>query len=98
MFSRMNRMVFQCGADPRADPWAAPWSARVPLDPHPEHRLKLQQADVGVGRGPGGPPHSYQTRVIVTKISSPARDILAAPFCVGLGSRRSANSSLRRYS
>ncbi len=30
-----------------------PWSARVPLDPQfPEH------ADVGVGCGPGGPPHT----------------------------------------
>ena len=31
-----------------------PWSARVPLDPHPGRR---EQADEGVGRGPGGPPH-----------------------------------------
>jgi hypothetical protein len=29
-----------------------PWSARVPLDPFFAH-----QADEGVGRGPGGPPH-----------------------------------------
>src|SRR5664279_3366687 len=31
-----------------------PWSARVPLDPP---SCRLQQADEGVGRGPGGPPH-----------------------------------------
>jgi len=31
-----------------------PWSARVPLDP-----LFQKQADVGVGRGPGGPPHIF---------------------------------------
>ncbi len=29
-----------------------PWSARVPLDP-----LFESKADVGVGSGPGGPPH-----------------------------------------
>ena len=35
-----------------------PWSARVPLDPLPSTIDKYQQqADVGVGRGPGGPPH-----------------------------------------
>ena len=28
-----------------------PWSAQVPLD--------LREADEGVGRGPGGPPHNY---------------------------------------
>jgi ABC-type lipoprotein release transport system permease subunit len=31
-----------------------PWSARVPLDPL---RAQPGQADGGVGRGPGGPPH-----------------------------------------
>src|SRR5580704_6709906 len=31
-----------------------PWSARVPQDPL---SLRNGQADVGVGRGPGGPPH-----------------------------------------
>src|SRR5580692_7268647 len=34
-----------------------PWSARVPLDPPFDPRIKFQQADEGVGRGPGGPPH-----------------------------------------
>jgi hypothetical protein len=38
-----------------------PWSARVPLDPQPEQRHQhlagREQADGGVGRGPGGPPH-----------------------------------------
>ena len=32
-----------------------PWSARVPLDPR--FAQATVQADEGVGRGPGGPPH-----------------------------------------
>jgi hypothetical protein len=32
-----------------------PWSVRVPLDP------QFRQADAGVSRGPGGPPHSTET-------------------------------------
>ena len=35
-----------------------PWSARVPLDPLPGDH----QADEGVGRGPGGPPHHRSGR------------------------------------
>jgi hypothetical protein len=34
-----------------------PWSARVPLDPLFAARSHSQLADVGVGCGPGGPPH-----------------------------------------
>ena len=34
-----------------------PWSARVPPDPLFGAHLLHQQADEGVGRGPGGPPH-----------------------------------------
>jgi hypothetical protein len=34
-----------------------PWSARVPLDPLFGRRRFSQQADEGVGCGPGGPPH-----------------------------------------
>src|ERR1035441_10341186 len=38
-----------------------PWSARDALVPHPEQRYRhlasCEQADGGVGRGPGGPPH-----------------------------------------
>jgi hypothetical protein len=37
-----------------------PWSARVPLDPPSpltQNSARSQQADEGVGRGPGGPPH-----------------------------------------
>ncbi len=34
-----------------------PRSARVPLDPLFEASLFHEQADVGVGCGPGGPPH-----------------------------------------
>src|SRR5436190_1187096 len=33
------------------------WSARDPLVPLCEASAKCQQADEGVGRGPGGPPH-----------------------------------------
>jgi error-prone DNA polymerase len=44
-----------------------PWSARVPPDPLPEQRCQhlagCQQADGGVGRGPGGPPHPSATPV-----------------------------------
>ena len=34
-----------------------PWSARVP--PDPLLPIRPAQADEGVGRGPGGPPHSF---------------------------------------
>jgi hypothetical protein len=34
-----------------------PWSARVPLDPLFGRRRFPDQADEGVARGPGGPPH-----------------------------------------
>ena len=37
-------------ADTESAVGRTPWSARVPLDP---------QADGGVGRGPGGPPHQF---------------------------------------
>ena len=40
----------RCGGPPA-------WSARVPQDPLPQALTNKQQADVGVGRGPGGPPH-----------------------------------------
>src|ERR1035438_1993697 len=40
-----------------------PWSARDALVPLPgqryQHHAKRQQADGGVGRGPGGPPHHF---------------------------------------
>ncbi len=35
----------------------APWSAQVPVDPL--HPIQPDQADEGVGRGPGGPPHNF---------------------------------------
>jgi hypothetical protein len=47
-------VCLNCGADP--------WSARVPPDPLFANRIsRIQpgQADEGVGRGPGGPPHNY---------------------------------------
>ena len=37
-----------------------PWSARVPLDPPVTNKFgsnQTEQADEGVGCGPGGPPH-----------------------------------------
>jgi hypothetical protein len=45
-----------------------PWSARVPLDPHPGGR---EQADEGVGRGPGGPPH-HSTEACSSQAEPPA--------------------------
>src|ERR1035438_3499235 len=44
-----------------------PWSARDALVPPPEQRYQLparrKQADGGVGRGPGGPPHHLCRRL-----------------------------------
>jgi hypothetical protein len=40
---------------PQAMVGRTPWSARVPLDP-PFNDI-LEQAEEGVGCGPGGPPH-----------------------------------------
>src|ERR1039457_5354332 len=44
-----------------------PWSARDALVPLPgqryQHHAERQQADGGVGRGPGGPPH-HSLRVV----------------------------------
>jgi WD40 repeat protein len=37
-----------------------PWSARDPLVPLPEPGTAPHQADQGVGRGPGGPPHNQE--------------------------------------
>src|ERR1035441_6622930 len=49
------------------------WSARDALVPHPEHRHQhfgwCQQADGGVGRGPGGPPHHLCRCSVVGKVS-----------------------------
>src|ERR1039457_5538796 len=43
-----------------------PWSARDALVPQPvqryQHLAGCQQADGGVGRGPGGPPHQQHRR------------------------------------
>jgi hypothetical protein len=41
-----------------------PWSARVSLDPLFCDKVSFNQsrrADVGVGRGPRGPPHEKET-------------------------------------
>ena len=46
----------------KANVGRTPWSARVPLDPlffqpNQAHAIP-EEADGGVGRGPGGPPHT----------------------------------------
>ncbi len=51
---------FPKAGDPDAVVGQTPWSARVPLDPLLASEIRFiqtQQADVGVGCGPGGPPH-----------------------------------------
>jgi hypothetical protein len=63
MWGRMAsqcRLVFPNAEDPDAIVGQTPWSARVPQDPPPPVEisfLQTQQADEGVGCGPGGPPH-----------------------------------------
>jgi hypothetical protein len=50
---------FPKAGDPDAVVGQTPWSARVPLDPLLASEIRFiqtQQADVGVGCGPGGPP------------------------------------------
>ena len=52
---------FPKAGDPDAVVGQTAWSARVPLDPLLASEIRFiqtQQADVGVGCGPGGPPHS----------------------------------------
>ena len=49
-------------ANPTGMVGRTPWSARVPLDPilanEGTFTQRTGQADEGVGRGPGGPPHN----------------------------------------
>jgi hypothetical protein len=50
-----------------------PWSARVPQDPLFCNELSFiesQRADVGVGRGPGGPPHKSSQAAKIFGFSS----------------------------
>jgi hypothetical protein len=51
---KANPKMIEVGAVGRT-----PWSARVPLDPllAVESNFHTEQADEGVGCGPGGPPH-----------------------------------------
>ena len=52
-------LSFPKAGDPDAVVGQTPWSARVPLDPLLASEIRFiqtQQADVGVGCGPGGPP------------------------------------------
>ena len=51
---KANPKMIEVGAVGRT-----PWSARVPLDPLFATNITVhpKQADGGVGRGPGGPPH-----------------------------------------
>jgi len=44
--------------NPAEDVGRTPWSARVPLDP------LTDQADEGVGCGPGGPPHQHEQAIL----------------------------------
>src|ERR1035438_1084084 len=53
-------LSFPKTGDPDAVVGQTPWSARVPLDPLLASEIRFiqtQQTDVGVGCGPGGPPH-----------------------------------------
>ena len=53
-------LSFPKAGDPDAVVGQTPWSARFPLDPLLASEIRFiqtQQADVGVGCGPGGPPH-----------------------------------------
>src|ERR1022692_2119961 len=53
-------LSFPKTGDPDAVVGQTPWSARFPLDPLLASEIRFiqtQQADVGVGCGPGGPPH-----------------------------------------
>jgi hypothetical protein len=63
----------------------APRSARIPLDPLFGNEFRFfqtQQADEGVGCGPGGPPHqacqlsrSWKTKILPAKTSAGRRTI-----------------------
>ena len=62
-----NNFTAHCGADPR--------SPRVPPDPFAHlksTRSNCEQADEGVGRGPGGPPHCFLLRAVVFAALAPA--------------------------
>ena len=55
-----------------------PWSARVPpdpLSPWNQNPARCEQADGGVGRGPGGPPHQgcFQDVRVTSMSESEAR-------------------------
>src|ERR1035438_10656641 len=59
-----NRKPGTGAKTPRLLGGRTPWSARDALVPPPgqrhQHLAGHQQADEGVGRGPGGPPHQSQ--------------------------------------
>jgi ABC-type antimicrobial peptide transport system permease subunit len=59
-----------------------PWSARVPLDPQ-----LAKQADQGVGRGPGGPPHQSWSLETDSAVISDALAAAATRTAQGLGLR-----------
>src|ERR1035437_10247782 len=64
-----------------------PRSARDALVPHPEQRGQrlagCEQADGGVGRGPGGPPHDLCRRPAPEKTSG-----ISLAICAPAGNRR----------
>src|ERR1019366_4813194 len=59
-------LVFPKTANPAQTVGRTPWSARDALVPRlkqlGQHHAKRAQADGGVGRGPGGPPHNQCRR------------------------------------
>ena len=67
--SAQCHLVFDRAANSAESVGRTPWSARDALVPLPEQRYQhlagLEQADEGVGRGPGGPPHP-QGRMSIT--------------------------------
>jgi hypothetical protein len=64
-----------------------PWSARVPLDPLLASEIRFiqtQQADVGVGCGPGGPPHQERRLSSFGKTKGPLRNNISNTECFGV--------------
>src|SRR5674476_1214428 len=81
---------FAGAANPAEVVGRTPWSARDALVPHPEqprrHLAGCKQADGGVGRGPGGPPHhegNLPPSVTFQMLHSPATkcQLCESPTC-----------------
>jgi hypothetical protein len=69
--SAPRRKVLARGTNPALLVGRTPWSARDALVPPPaqrdQHLAKRKQADGGVGRGPGGPPHQQSRPFVAGK-------------------------------